>query len=58
MNRDEPDVIMTKIREEKNGRGNKSGIYGDFPRRPGGVAGIRWGAGRAPGKNGHPAGTG
>jgi hypothetical protein len=36
MNRDEPDVIMTKIREEKDGRGNKSGICGDFS--PGGRA--------------------
>ena len=70
MNLDEPGVIMTKIREETDGRGNKSGICGDFPleadrcgRHPlgsggGHPAGTGTRQGRAPGRDGHPAGTG
>jgi len=41
INRDEPDVIMAKIREEKDGRGNKSGMCGDFPLTAGRCAGTR-----------------
>ena len=41
MNRDEPDVIMAKIREEKDGRGNKAAYAEISPWRRDGVAGTR-----------------
>jgi len=53
INRDEPDVIMAKIREEKDGRGNKSGICGDFPLKAG-----RCGRHPLESGSGHPAATG
>jgi hypothetical protein len=54
MNRDEPDVIMTKIREEKNGRGGTKAAYAEISSPEAG-----W-CGRHPlgERGGHPAGTG